>query len=696
MDDLPLFANDPHSRAEQLRAEIAKHDRLYYVEQKPVISDQEYDKLYRELRDLEAAHPELRTADSPTQRVGNEMDGDFETVPHRRPMLSLDNTYDEEELRKFDRDTVRKNLEKQKIETSPEYGVEFKIDGTAVSLWYENGELVRGLTRGSGAQGEDITNNLRTIREIPLRLVLTKGEKPPPFIELRGEIYLPRSEFARLNRIREEEGQDAFVNPRNAAAGLLKRKDPKVVAKAKLGLFVHMTGDAEGIEFGRHTDFLDKSRAWGLPVVPHRKVCKDMEEVWAYIEAWREKRRDLDYDTDGMVIKVDQLALHEPLGHTAKAPRYAIAYKYQAEQKETTVLEIDAQVGKTGVLTPRARFDPVFVSGTTVTYATLHNLSEVERKDIRVGDHVIIEKAGEIIPQVVRVVTEKRTGKEKKWEIDPNCPSCGTAIEKRGGAKKDEAHKVVTAFCPNPTCPGRYRERVIYFASRACMDIEDLGEKLIDNLIAAGLVKDPADLYGLKKDELLKLERMGDKSATKVLAHIEDSKKRDLSRVLAALNIPTVGARTAELLAETFRALDALMEASQEKVEEVEGIGPIVARNIVGFFADERERDLIRRLVEAGVNTKSQTAEKRQAAVEAGGAFAGKTFVLTGSLQKYTREEASRIIKDRGGKTASSVSKKTDYVLAGEKAGSKLAKAEKFGVKVLDEDAFEEMVKAET
>jgi DNA ligase (NAD+) len=396
-----------------------------------------------------------------------------------------------------------------------------------------------------------------------------------------------------------------------------------------------------------------------------------------------------------MVIKVDQLALHGLLGRTAKAPRYAIAYKYQAEQKETVVLEIDAQVGKTGVLTPRARFEPVFVSGTTVTYATLHNLSEVERKDIRVGDHVIVEKAGEIIPQVVRVVTEKRTGREEKWEIDPRCPACGTRIEKRGGAKKDEERNVVTAFCPNATCPGRHRERVVYFASRGCMDIEALGEKLIDNLIAAGLVKNPADLYGLDKAALLKLERMGEKSATKVLANIEGSKQRDLARVLAALNIPTVGARTAELLAESFRTLDALMGASQEKIEEVEGIGPIVARNIVGFFADERERDQIARLVEAGVNTQSLTAETRQAATAGGGAFAGKTFVLTGSLRKHTREEASRLIKDRGGKTASSVSKKTDYVLAGEKAGAKLTKARNLGVEVLDEEAFEEMVKAE-
>ncbi|MBE7464674.1 MAG: NAD-dependent DNA ligase LigA [Planctomycetes bacterium] len=678
-------AGGPAERAAQLRAELARHDHAYYVLQKPSISDRAYDALYRELADLEAAHPDLATPDSPTRRVGSELpEGEkFATIPHRRPMLSLDNTYNEEEVRHFDAETVRKRLAKEGVSEAPEYAVELKIDGTAVSLWYERGVFVRGLTRGDGTRGEEITANLRTLKEIPLRL-LTAGE-PPAFVELRGEVYLPRTEFERTNKEREDAGLETFVNPRNAAAGALKQKNPAAVAERRLHIFIHTPGEMEGASFSRYHEFLDAVKAWGLPVNPHRAVCASIDGVLAFIAEYEKKRHGYDYDTDGIVVKVDQLALHRTLGTTSKAPRYAIAYKYKPEEAETTVLDIEAHVGKTGVLTPRARFEPVFVSGTTVTYASLHNQDEIDRKDIRIGDRVIVEKAGEIIPQVVRVLTEKRAGDLPKYRLPSKCPVCGTKTVRR----EDE----VALRCPNARCPGRFRERIVYFASRGCMDIEALGEKMIDRLIGAGLLKDLPDIYALDRSKLIELERMGEKSVDNVLANIEASKKNDLARLLAALNIPHVGTRNAELLAEHFETLEALRAAPAEKLEQVEGVGEVLAAAIVAFFQDADERRRLDALVAAGLNTRSLTAATRKQAAAAGGPFAGKVFVLTGTLAKLGREEASQLIKDRGGKTASSVSKKTDYVLAGEEAGSKLKKAEQLGVKVIDEAEFERMLK---
>ncbi|GMV80223.1 MAG: DNA ligase [Planctomycetota bacterium] len=679
-------AGGPAERAAQLRAELARHDHAYYVLQKPSISDRAYDALYRELADLEAAHPELATPDSPTRRVGSELpEGEkFATIPHRRPMLSLDNTYNEEEVRHFDAETVRKRLAKEGVSEAPEYAVELKIDGTAVSLWYERGVFVRGLTRGDGTRGEEITANLRTLKEIPLRL-LTAGE-PPAFVELRGEVYLPRTEFERTNKEREDAGLETFVNPRNAAAGALKQKNPAAVAERRLHIFIHTPGEMEGATFARYHEFLDAVKAWGLPVNPHRAVCASIDGVLAFIAEYEKKRHGYDYDTDGIVVKVDQLALHRTLGTTSKAPRYAIAYKYKPEEAETTVLDIEAHVGKTGVLTPRARFEPVFVSGTTVTYASLHNQDEIDRKDIRIGDRVIVEKAGEIIPQVVRVLAEKRTSELPKYRLPSKCPVCATKTVRR----EDE----VALRCPNARCPGRFRERIVYFASRGCMDIEALGEKMIDRLIGAGLLKDLPDIYALDRSKLIELERMGEKSVDNVLANIEASKKNDLARLLAALNIPHVGTRNAELLAEHFETLEALRAAPAEKLEQVEGVGEVLAAAIVAFFQDADERRRLDALVAAGLNTRSLTAATRKQAAAAGGPFAGKVFVLTGTLAKLGREEASQLIKDRGGKTASSVSKKTDYVLAGEEAGSKLKKAEQLGVKVIDEAEFERMLKA--
>ena len=684
-------ASDPNARVAWLRAEIARHDHLYYVQQKPVLGDVDYDKLYRELADLEAAHPDLVSPDSPTQRVGSELkDGvGFDAVAHKRPMLSLDNTYNEGEVRKFD-ERVKRLLDGQQ----PEYSVELKIDGAAVSLWYEHGRFTRGLTRGDGERGEDITRNLRTLRALPLVLKLPEGQAPP-FVELRGEVYMPRSEFARLNKEFEAAGKEGFVNPRNAAAGSLKMKDPKAVSARGLRLFIHTTGVFEGLACQRHSEFLKLAESWGLPTVPGHTLCKDIDAAIAYINAWGPQRGGLDFDTDGMVVKVDRLELQSQLGATSKSVRYGMAYKYQPEQVVTVVEDIEVQVGKTGVLTPRARFKPVFASGTTVTYASLHNLSQIEEKDIRIGDHVLIEKAGEIIPQVVRVLPEKRTGGERVFKMPDACPACQGGIEHRGLERKEKARTRVikTSWCVNPLCPARYRERIIYFASRDCMDIEDLGEKLVDRLIAQGLVKDPADLYSLTREQLLELGKKVEITADNLLTHLAESKGRDLARLLAALNMPHVGTRNAELLAEHFGTLAALREATLEQIEHVQGVGPIMARAVVDFFADARERLLVERLVAAGLNTKCLTAQARQAAVVAGGPCAGKIFVLTGTLLKFTRSDAEQRIKERGGKTAGSVSKKTDYVLAGENAGSKLDKATALGVKIINENDFEEMLK---
>jgi DNA ligase (NAD+) len=564
--------------------------------------------------------------------------------------------------------------------------VELKIDGAAISLWYEEGLLARGLTRGDGERGEDITHNLRTIRQVPLRLAPPQGQSVPAFVELRGEVYLPRSEFARLNRDLEEQGEEGFVNPRNAAAGSIKMKDPAAVARRGLRVFIHTLGDCEGASFERHSRFLDAVARWGLPVIPVRAVCPDIQAALKFIDEWADKRRDFDFDSDGMVLKVDQLELHRVLGTTAKAPRYAIAYKYKAEEVETTVLDITVQVGKTGVLTPVARFEPVFVSGTTVTYASLHNQSQIEEKDIRIGDRVLIEKAGEIIPQVVRVLKEKRRPGARAYHMPERCPACGGPASRREGE--------VALRCTNARCPGRFRERVLYFASRGCMDIEDLGEKLVDKFIAAGLVKDPADLYKLTREQILSLERMGEKSADNLIQRLEASKQQDLSRLLAALNVPHVGGRNAEILAGHFGTLEAIRAAGQEELMRVPGVGPIMARGIYEFFRDERERDLVDRLVKAGLNTRSLRAAARREAAAEGGPFAGKTFVLTGTLERYTREQAEALIKDRGGKCTGSVSKKTDYVLAGKEPGSKLTKAGELGVKVIGEEEFERMLRA--
>lgn len=664
---------DLAARAEKLGRVIRRHDRKYYVEHAPEITDAEYDKLYRELVELETAHPELLAPDSPTRRVGAGITGEFRTVPHRTPMLSMDNTYSEEELREFDA-RVRRFLGGEDCQ----YLVDLKIDGVAVSLWYENGLLVRALSRGDGRAGEDITSNVRTIRNVPLRLEPPAGAEPPGFLEVRGEVYLPREEFQRLNQEFEERGERVFANPRNAAAGTLKHKDPADVAARRLEFLGYTVGVAEGLEVPTQSGIVERLASLGLPAMPHVELCRDIDEVVKYCASWRDRRRKLRFDTDGMVVKIDSLAQQGRLGATAKAPRWMIAYKFPPEQVETVVLGVRVQVGKTGVLTPTANLEPVRVSGTTVKSASLHNEDEVRRKDVRIGDRVLIEKAGEIIPQVVKVLKEKRTGRESPFEMPGKCPVCGTSVERREGE--------VAVRCPNPRCAGRNRASILYFASRGCMDIEGLGEAVVEQMLEAGLLRDAADIYKLSPEDIAGLERQGEKSAHNLTRAIEVSKGRDLSRLVAAVHIPHVGTRAAELLSEHFGDLNALRKAKAEQILEIEGMGPVIAESVVAFFKDRHNKSLMGRLVKAGVNTKSLTKPKRK------GALSGKTVVVTGTLEGHTRQEIEGLVKREGGKAAKSVSRKTDFVLAGENPGSKLAKAERLGVKVIGLDEFHGMI----
>jgi len=666
-------AADPAARIEALRRLIRHHDRKYYVEHSPEISDAEYDALYAELVRLEAEHPELVEPDSPTQRVGSELDGEFPTVEHRVPMLSLDNTYSAGDLREFDA-RIRRFLGRAEVE----YYVDLKIDGVAISLTYERGRFVRGLTRGDGRAGEDITANLRTIRSIPLVLEAGTAGPAPPVLEVRGEVYLPRAEFARLNAEAEERGARAFANPRNAAAGTLKHKDPKVVASRRLEFLAYAVGYAEGFSAETQEEVVGRLRALGLPVLEGGRTCRDIDEAIEFCESWRERRRMLPFDTDGMVVKVSRLEQQRELGRTAKAPRWMIAFKFPPEQAETTVLDIRVQVGKTGVLTPVANLEPVRLAGTTVKSASLHNQDEIDRKDIRIGDRVLIEKAGEIIPQVVKVLVEKRTGREQAFRMPDRCPVCGRPVERREGE--------VAVRCPNARCPGRNRAAILYFASRDCMDIDGLGEAVLDQLLEKGLVRDAADLYSLRAEDIAALERQGPKSAENLVKAIAESKNRDLSRLLAAVHIEHVGTRVAELLAEHFGSLEKLAAASEEDIQEIEGLGPVIARSVVEFFRDRNNRELLRRLAEAGVNTKSLSRRKAR------GALAGKTVVVTGTLEGFSRQEIEALIREEGGRAASSVSSRTDFVLAGESPGSKLAKARELGVKVVDLAEFLEMI----
>ena len=662
--------SDSAARAAELRCEIRHHEYLYYVRNAPEISDREFDRLLDELRELEDAHPELVTAESPTQRVGGEPVAGFAEVAHAVPMLSMDNTYSFEDLRAFDQ-RVRDALGVMMVE----YAVELKYDGLAIALQYDDRRFVRGATRGDGTTGDDVTTNLRTIRALPL--VLTEMA-PAEMLELRGEVYMPRREFARINAEREERGDNLFANPRNAAAGSLKILDPRVTAARGLSLFIY--GAAQSSGFNTHAQLLDAMRTWGLPVSDPVVVCQGIDEVIACCREWDEKRRGLEFDTDGMVVKVNSFADQGQLGATAKYPRWAIAYKFEAERAVTQIRHVAFQVGRTGHVTPVAQFEPVQLAGTTVSRATLHNFDEVARKDIRHDDWIEVEKAGEIIPYVVRAVTEKRTGAEQPIEPPAQCPECGGPL-----ARYRESAFVV---CENQACPAQVKGSIEHFAARGAMDIEGLGTVVVKQLVDNGLVDDYGDLYALQAEPIVALERMGEKSAANLLAGIAASRERPLARLVNALGIRNVGDATARALADKFRTVDALMAASSEALQEVPDVGPEVAESISAFFANERNRQVIEKLRAAGVNFGSEA----EASTESGPRpFDGLTFVLTGSLPGVSRDDAEELIRKLGGKTSSSVSKKTDYVLAGESAGSKLEKAKSLGVKVIGWQEFAEM-----
>ncbi len=669
-------------KIENLRTKIRYHDGRYYVDNTPEIADYEYDQLMIELRSLESSYPQFITPDSPTQRVGGEPVSVFTPFEHRVPMLSIENTYSNEELREFDNRIKRKLKDTSQNEVSGqvddiEYVVEHKIDGIAITLWYENGVFTRGATRGNGFRGDDVTTNLRTVKDIPLRFLCADNSKIPPMIEIRGEIYLPDKDFQMLNQGREEAGKAQFANPRNAAAGSLKLLDPQTTAKRPLRLFAYSFGYHGDSKFTTHIECLESIENFGLPVNPHYKLCKNIDEAVSYCNSWETKKSNLDYQVDGMVIKVNSLELHDRLGSTSKAPRWVMSYKYHPEEATTKIEAITVQVGKAGTLTPVAELNPVPLSGTTVSRASLHNFDEIERKDIRVGDYVIVQKAGEIIPQVIKVVIEKRTGNEKRFDVPERCPACESEVTK----------EEVYLKCYNPLCTAQAKRRIIYFASRNTMDIEGLGPALIKQLVDNNVIKNYADIYSLRIDDLVPLERVGEKSAQNLVDAIEESKTRELHCLICALGIQNVGTHAAEVLSKNFGTLGKLMDASIEELDEIFEIGEITAKSIVDFFSNSHTQDVINKLKAAGVNMNTTHNETNTVS-----SLSGKSFVITGTLNGYTRKEIEDIIKNLGGKASSAVSSKTDFLIAGESPGSKLEKAEKLGTTILNKEGFENLI----
>ncbi len=665
------------TRHAQLVEEIRRHDHAYYVEAKPAISDHDYDRLYHELLELENFFPELASADSPSQRVGGAPLSEFKTVRHAVPMMSLDNTYSQDEMRDFVK-RVQKLLPGEKLE----WVVEPKVDGVAISLRYENGVLVTGATRGNGTEGDDVTSNLKTIHSVPLRL----HGKFPSVLEVRGEVYMTKAGFEKLNAERKAAGEELYGNPRNTAAGSLKQLDPKIVAKRPLDVVLYGIGELqnskpEGQSPKSQRELLDWLKSFGFKTPGRTWFCHSEDELIAAINELDKIRKNFPYETDGAVIKLNSFEQQRRTGATAKAPRWAIAYKYAPEQAETKLKTITVQVGRTGALTPVAELEPVFLAGSTISRATLHNEDYIREKDIRIGDTVIIEKAGEVIPAVVSVVLNKRAGSEKAFTFPKICPECGSTVFKEIGADEEEG---AVWRCPNPDCPAQIRGRLEHWCSRGAMDIEGGGEVLVAQLAKSGLVRDVAELYRLKLDEVANLERMGEKSAKNFLDALIASKTRDTWRVLYGLGVLHVGAGVAKSLCKHFPTLDDIFAASSERLMEAEDIGEVIAQSIVRWHGDSVNRKLIERLRKAGLNFKSELYNP----AVANGPFAGKTFVLTGTLPTMTREEATAKIESLGGKVSGSVSKKTDFVIAGEEAGSKLDKAQKLGVKVIREAEF--------
>lgn len=658
-------------RLEKLKKEINYHRKKYYVDNEPEISDAAYDRLERELKAIEEKFPDFVTPDSPTQRVGGEPIDAFQTVLHAKPMLSLDNAYSLDEVNDFD-----KRLKKLLGEDSLAYVSELKVDGVSISLVYRNGLLERGVTRGDGITGEDVTANIKTIQSIPLRLL-----ENIPYLEVRGEVFMPRSEFERLNKKRELEGESLFANPRNATAGSIRLLDPRITAERRLEIYFWALTDIRGGRIKTHWEGLQHIRRLGLRTNPTSRLCKGLNDVLGYCEEWREKKEELDYDIDGVVIKLNSLELEEKAGSTSKFPRWALAYKYPALQETSVIEDIKVQVGRTGALTPVAILKPVRLAGSVISRATLHNEDEIRRKDIRIGDAVIIEKGGEVIPKVVKVIETRRPKNTRAYKMPKKCPVCKSDVFRPEGE--------AVSRCTGATCPAKLRANVLHFASRGAMDIEGLGEALVDQLIEKDLVKDFSSLYHLEREELANLERMGLKSADNLLKEIEDSKKRPLHRLIFALGIRLIGERAAKVLATQYPSLDQLGKASEKELEQITEIGPKMAESIHLFFSQKENKRLISDLEKAGVQTEEKSRKKT---IERDRPLDGKTFVLTGSLENYTREKASELIESFGGRTSSSVSKKTDYLLAGKDPGSKLNKAKKLGVKIISERDFTNLI----
>jgi DNA ligase (NAD+) len=662
-------------KLEALREKIRHHEYRYYVLDDPEMSDADFDKLMNELKRLEAEHPELITPDSPTQRVGGKPREGFVKAKHSSPMLSLDNAYSEEELRDWER-----RAHELTGRTDLEYMCELKLDGMSLALVYSDGRLERGVTRGDGTTGEDVTSNVRTVRSIPLTIAKDKLKKAgiPTDFEVRGEMLMPLAAFRKLNEEREGQGLATFANPRNFTAGTVRQLEPSITAQRRMDFFAYMLLKDGRTYFDRQSKTMDALELAGFKVNPNRKLAKNLAEVWKFIQSWEAKRDSLPYEIDGIVIKVDRTAWQRELGFTGKAPRWAIAYKYAARGGVTQIEDIVPQVGRTGKLTPVAWLKPVPIGGTTVSRATLHNMDEIERLGVKIGDWVEVERGGDVIPKVVKVVEDKEHPRGKKQFVMPeHCPVCGGNVVRTPGE--------VDHRCVNANCPAKLQGTILHFASRHVMNIDGLGEALVNQLTERGLVKNVADLYKLTKADLLKLERMGEKSADNVLAEIEASKKLPLERVIYGLGIRFVGERTAQFLAEHFGSLDAIMNASAEQLEEVNEVGPRIAESIVEFFGDEHNRKLVSDLRKAGLTFAGQKKEK-------GTKLTGKTFVLTGTLERHTRDEAKKMIEDAGGRVSGSVSKKTDYVVAGSDAGSKLDKARELGVSVIGEEELEGLV----
>jgi len=667
------MAETIQEKIKTLRDQLHYHSYRYYVLDDPEISDAEYDRLFRELEDLEAQHPELITPDSPTQRVGAKPAESFESYRHTLPMLSLDNALNEEEFLAFDERT------KRALGTAAdlEYVCEPKLDGLAVELVYEKGTLTVGATRGDGFVGENVTQNIKTVKSIPLKLLADKNVIPER-LEVRGEVILGIKEFENINRIREENGEPTFANPRNAAAGSLRQLDPKVTASRPLDMFCYGIGQVTGMAFTTQWQVLQTCNELGLKVNPNIRKCIGVDQVLKYYRDIAEMRDSLPYEIDGVVIKVNDFALQERLGVRSRSPRWAIAYKFPARQETTQILDIIAQVGRTGVLTPVAVMRPVNIGGVEVSRATLHNQDEIDRKDVRVGDWVVVQRAGDVIPEVVQVIKSKRSGKEKKYKLPEKCPVCGSETVRLEG---EAARR-----CVNPSCPAQLKERIFHFASKRAMDIDGLGSKLVDQLVEKGLVKNVADLYFLDKKQLTSLERMAEKSADNLLEAIESSRHRSLDRLLFALGIRFVGEHVARVIVKAFGSLERIENATEEELTAVYEVGPQVAKSVVEFFSKQENREIIERLRAGGVEIKEEAVEKTKDLLD------GKTIVFTGALQTFTRHEAQDLVEKLGGRASSSVSKKTDFVVIGENPGSKAEKARSLGVTVLTEEDFRQIV----